>query len=92
MLTTSLTRQYELGKRFLCRRQHKIESFASNTSAEIRNFDKRCEGISGTIGDLRVRDIETSEPVVFPINALVLDLTKEDAEDVENGDMAIVDG
>ena len=55
-------------------------------------FIPRCEGISGTIGDLRVRDIETSEPVVFPIDALVLDLTKEDAEDVENGDMAIVDG
>ena len=53
-------------------------------------FIPRCEGLSGTIGNLQDAEIAPDEPVVFPIDALVLDLTKEHAEDGDNVLNAIV--
>ena len=62
-------------------------------SIEMANtkFIPRVEGLSGTIGNLLVTETSEDEPVVFPIDALVLDLTKIDTEDDETTDNAIVD-
>ena len=56
-----------------------------------QKFVPHCESISGTIGSLRVSVIEQDASVVFPIDALVLDLTKDDAEGVDLTADTIVD-
>lgn len=62
-------------------------------SIELANtkFIPRCEGLSGTIGNLLVTETSENEPIVFPIDALVLDLTKVDDEAVETSDDTIID-
>ena len=44
-----------------------------------------CDGISGDIGSLVVDQNHTDDPYVLPIDTLVLDLTKNDDLNVENG-------
>ena len=53
-------------------------------------FIPRCDGLSGTIGSLNVTETQPDGLVVFPIDALVVDLTKDASEATENDDNAIV--
>jgi transposase len=46
--------------------------------AATKKFMPLCEGISGTIGNLVVDGTYKEDPVAFPIDTLVIDLTKED--------------
>ena len=57
-----------------------------------KKFVPRCEGISGLIGSLEISEIEQDDQVVFPIDALVVDLTKEDTEAVDLTADTIVGG
>jgi hypothetical protein len=41
-------------------------------------FVPLCKRISGTIGNLVVDETYQEAPIAFPIDALVIDLTKED--------------
>ena len=47
-------------------------------------FVPLCNGLSGEIGNLNVDADHTPEPLVFPIDTLVLNLTNEDGFDDEN--------
>ena len=58
-----------------------------------KKFIPRCEGISGTIGSLVVDETYVGETIDFPIDALVLDLTKDyDDADETTASGAIVAG
>lgn len=65
-----------------------------NRSIEMANkkFIPVCDGISGCIGELIVDPMHEGEAINFPIDALVLDLTKDDDElDETAAESAIVD-
>ena len=55
---------------------HKL--FLTTLEYAATKFVPLCEGILGTIGNLVVNVTYEEDPVAFPIDALVIDLTKED--------------
>jgi hypothetical protein len=54
--------------------------FQECITAAATKFIPLCEGISGTIGDLKIDQTYQEEEIGIPIDALVLDLTRFDDE------------
>ena len=53
-------------------------------------FVSMCEGLDGTIRNLSVDANFTYEQVMLPIDMLIVDLTRDDEEDVTKGHIEIV--